>query len=53
MAKSRGGRFMHAMPIRRNVEADDAVIDAPTSLVLKQAQNRLHVQRALFRAVLA
>jgi N-acetylornithine carbamoyltransferase len=52
MARTKGGRFMHSMPIRRNVEADDAVIDAPTSLVLRQAVNRLHVQRALFRAVL-
>lgn len=53
MAQTRNGRFMHAMPIRRNVEADDPVIDAPTSLVLPQAENRLHIQRALFSEVLA
>ena len=47
-----GARFLHAMPIRRNVEADDAVVDGPQSLVLEQAENRLHIQRALFRAVL-
>jgi ornithine carbamoyltransferase len=40
------------MPVRRNVEADDEVIDGPRSLVLKQAANRLHVQRALFLSVL-
>ena len=45
-------RFLHAMPLRRNVEADDAVVDSPRSLVLDQAENRLHIQRALFSAVL-
>lgn len=52
MATTPDARFLHAMPIRRNVEADDAVVDAPGSLVLQQAGNRLHVQRALFRSVL-
>ena len=52
MARSAEGRFMHAMPIRRNVEAEDAVVDAASSLVVEQAANRLHVQRALFREVL-
>lgn len=52
MARAPGARFLHAMPIRRNVEVDDAVVDAPTSLVVPQAANRLHVQRALFLSVL-
>jgi N-acetylornithine carbamoyltransferase len=53
MAKTKDGRFLHAMPVRRNVEADDDVIDGPHSLVLAQAANRLHIQRALFLSVLA
>jgi N-acetylornithine carbamoyltransferase len=52
MARTNGARFMHAMPIRRNVEADDDVVDAPGSLVVQQAGNRLHIQRALFQEVL-
>lgn len=52
MRSTNGARFMHAMPIRRNVEADDAVVDAAGSLIVTQAGNRLHIQRALFRAVL-
>ncbi len=52
MNATNNGRFMHAMPVRRNIEADDAVIDAPNSLVIRQAANRLHVQRALFTSVL-
>jgi N-acetylornithine carbamoyltransferase len=53
MAATQGGRFLHSMPVRRNVEADDAVVDGPTSLVIRQAGNRLHIQRALFSEVLA
>jgi N-acetylornithine carbamoyltransferase len=53
MARTQSGRFLHAMPVRRNIEADDAVIDAPQSLVIRQAGNRLHIQRALFAEVLA
>jgi len=52
MGRTNDARFMHAMPIRRNVEADDPVVDAPGSLIIRQAANRLHIQRALFTATL-
>jgi N-acetylornithine carbamoyltransferase len=52
MARSPDARFLHAMPVRRNVEVDDDVIDGPSSLVRRQAANRLHIQRALFLSVL-
>jgi N-acetylornithine carbamoyltransferase len=43
---------MHCLPVRRNVEIDDAVLDGPRSAVYDQAENRLHVQRALLLTLL-
>ncbi len=46
---TRGGRaiVMHCLPVRRNVEIDDDLLDGPQSVVTDQAENRLHVQRAI------
>jgi N-acetylornithine carbamoyltransferase len=39
--------FLHCLPVRRNVEVGDDVLDHPASRVVDQAENRFHVQRSL------
>jgi N-acetylornithine carbamoyltransferase len=52
MKKGQDARLMHAMPVRRNVEVTDEVLDGPRSLVYEQAENRLHSQKALLVTLL-
>lgn len=46
------GLVMHCLPVRRNIELSDAILDGPKSIVIDQAENRLHVQRALLLTLL-
>ncbi|MHA1839602.1 MAG: N-acetylornithine carbamoyltransferase, partial [Candidatus Ranarchaeia archaeon] len=46
------GRFMHCLPVRRNIVVADNVIDDPGSLVIRQAENRLHAQKGLLTYLL-
>ncbi len=52
MRATADGRFLHAMPVRRNVNVSDEVMDGPASLVYRQAENRLHSQKAILAAFL-
>ena len=47
MRRTDDGLFMHCLPIRRNVIVTDAVIDSERSVVIDEAENRLHVQKAI------
>ncbi|MGQ9719839.1 MAG: N-acetylornithine carbamoyltransferase [Candidatus Jordarchaeum sp.] len=39
--------FMHCLPLRRNIEATDGVVDGQHSIIYDEAENRLHVQKAI------
>lgn len=52
MARTDRGAFMHCLPVRRNVVVADAVLDSPASVVVDQAENRLHAQQALLLELL-
>lgn len=47
MRRTRDAIFMHCLPVRRNVIVTDGVIDAVNSVVVDEAENRLHVQKAI------
>jgi N-acetylornithine carbamoyltransferase len=47
MARTKDAIFMHCLPVRRNVIVSDAVIDSANSVVIDEAENRLHVQKAI------
>jgi ornithine carbamoyltransferase len=43
---------MHCLPALRNAEITDAVMDGPNSVVFDQAENRLHIQKAIMLVLL-
>ena len=52
MALGNDARLMHPMPVRRNLEVTDEVLDGERSLVYGQAENRLHTQKGLLSLLL-
>ncbi len=52
MTRTNSAIFMHCLPVRRNVIVTDGVIDSAKSVVVDEAENRLHVQKALLRKLI-
>ena len=46
------GKFMHCLPVRRNLKVSDAVLDSPQSLVIEQAANREWSAQAVLKEIL-
>ncbi|HET7930807.1 MAG TPA: N-acetylornithine carbamoyltransferase [Rhodanobacteraceae bacterium] len=53
MALTNHAVFSHCLPLRRNVKATDAVMDAPYCIAIDEAENRLHVQKAVMATLAA
>ena len=52
MRRTHNGIFMHCLPVRRNVIVTDGVIDSAASVVIDEAENRLHAQKAVMAKLL-
>jgi N-succinyl-L-ornithine transcarbamylase len=52
MALTNNAKFMHCLPVRRNVVVADAVLDSPNSIVVQQAGNRVWAAQAVLKQML-
>lgn len=53
MKVTNNAKFMHCLPVRRNVVVSDEVIDSENSLVIEQASNRVVSAQTIFQKLLA
>ena len=53
MALTNHAVFSHCLPLRRNVKATDGVMDAPYCIAIDEAENRLHVQKAVMATLVS
>jgi N-succinyl-L-ornithine transcarbamylase len=52
MALTNNAKFMHCLPVRRNVVVEDAVLDSPNSVVIQEAGNRIWAAQAVLKKIL-
>lgn len=53
MQLTRNAKFMHCLPVRRNMIVSDEVIDSPSSIVIQQAANRVVSAQVVLREILS
>lgn len=52
LANTNQGKVMHCLPVRRNVELSDEVMDGENSIIYQQAKNRIFSAQAVFSEIL-
>lgn len=52
MALTDQAKFMHCLPVRRNIVVEDAVLDSEDAVVLQQAENRVFAAQTVFMEIL-
>ncbi|MFD2785591.1 N-acetylornithine carbamoyltransferase [Hymenobacter rubripertinctus] len=52
MALTNDAKFLHCLPVRRNVEVSDAVLDSPNSLIIQEAGNRTFAMQTVLHELL-
>ncbi|MEK7672316.1 MAG: N-acetylornithine carbamoyltransferase [Patescibacteria group bacterium] len=53
MAHTSNAKFMHCLPVRRNVEVSDGVLDSANSLIIQEAENRMWAQMGLLKYIIS
>ena len=52
LALTNNAKIMHCLPVRRNIELSDEILDGPNSLVTKEASNRVWAAQAVLAEIL-
>jgi N-succinyl-L-ornithine transcarbamylase len=53
LALTNNAKVMHCLPVRRNVELSDEILDGPNSIVTQEASNRIWAAQAVLSEILA
>jgi N-succinyl-L-ornithine transcarbamylase len=52
LVRTNAAKVMHCLPVRRNVELSDEILDGPNSIVTQQAGNRVWAAQAVLSTLL-
>jgi N-succinyl-L-ornithine transcarbamylase len=52
MKLTNNAKFMHCLPVRRNIVVADGVLDNSNSLVIEQANNRTYAAQAVLKTII-
>jgi N-succinyl-L-ornithine transcarbamylase len=52
LAITKDAKVMHCLPVRRNVELSDEILDSPNSIITHEAVNRVWAAQAVLSEIL-